>query len=94
MTASLKDIIRWFENGLKIKAAYMIVVCDSFDYEDYPHYVSQSEANDFWTHFDRYDNKNMQWIVEVYDLNRPWAQQSQTQGRVWNVPDKPLPSII
>lgn len=84
MAASLKDIAGWFQDGLDEGAAYMIVVCDGFDHEDYPHYVSVSEAHDFWTHFNYYDGKNMQRIMEVYDLRKPWSKQSQ--GRAWNVP--------
>lgn len=82
---SLKDIAGWFQNGLDAKAAYMIVVCDTFDHEDYPHYVR--EATEFWAHYDHYDGKNMQRIMEVYDLNKPWSRQSQ--GLQMNVPERP-----
>jgi hypothetical protein len=85
MAASLKDIAGWFERGKKASSLYMIVVCDTFDHEDYPVYVDPGE--DFWSVHAEYDGTNMQRIMEVYDLNKPWTQQ--TEGRVWNVPEKP-----
>ncbi len=63
----------------------MIVVCDSFDHEDYPVYVDPGE--DFWDVFAEYSGKNMQRIMEVYDLQKPWTQQ--IDGRVMNTPPKP-----
>lgn len=86
MAASLKDIAGWFQDGLDEGHAYMIVVCDTFDHEDYPHYVHAREAHEFWSHYDYYDGKNMQRIMEVYDLSKPWSQQSQ--GRVMNTPPR------
>lgn len=84
MTASLKDIAGWFQDGLDEGAAYMIVVCDGFDHEDYPAYAA-TEA-DFWSEYDHYDGKNMQRIMEVYDLRKPWSQQST--GRAWHLPPR------
>jgi hypothetical protein len=80
---SLKDIAGWWENGKEQKAAFMIVVCDSFDHEDYPVYTTRE---DFWSKYQHYDGKNMQRIMEVYDYGKSW--QSQTSGRVWNTPPK------
>lgn len=84
MAASLEDIAGWFERGKAQKAAYMIVVCDTFDHEDYPVYAN---ATDFWTKHDAVNGQNMQRIMEVYDLGMPWSQQ--TKGRVMNTPQKP-----
>ncbi len=44
MTISRADIKRWFRNGKKNGATHMIVVCDTFDYEDYPVYVEKGES--------------------------------------------------
>jgi hypothetical protein len=43
MAASRNDIKRWFERGVEQKATHMIVVCDTFDHEDYPVYVKQGD---------------------------------------------------
>ena len=84
MAASLKDIAGWWETGKAEGAAYMIVVCDTFDYDDYPHWVMPTE--DFWKIYDDYDGKSMQRIMEVYDFSKPWA--SQSTGRVYNTPPR------
>ena len=86
--ANLKDIAEWFQRGLNQKAAYLIVVCDTFEHDDYPVYVSSTDA--FYEKYDPLDNKNMQRIMEVYDLKLPWSQQSQ--GRTWNMPPRPEPT--
>ena len=38
-----KEIQRWINTGRKKGAAYIISVCDCFDYEDYPVYVMPNE---------------------------------------------------
>jgi hypothetical protein len=83
MAASLKELAGWFQDGLDRKAAYMIVVCDTFDYEDYPVYT---EGEEFWLKYKVVSGLNMQRIMEVYDLKKPWSQQNS--GRVWNVPKR------
>lgn len=39
MGTSLEDIREWFDVGKKNHATHMIVVCNTYDYEDYPKYV-------------------------------------------------------
>lgn len=73
MAASKADIDRWFERGAVDGATHMIVVCDTFDHEDYPVYVrpgqkSREVAAD-------YDGKNMQRVMEVYNLAQDKAAQ-------------------
>lgn len=84
MAASLQDIAEWFERGKQDGATHLIVVCDTFDHDDYPVYTSEPH---FWQQYDAYNGKNMQRIMEVYDLRKPWSEQ--TKGRVWNVPPRP-----
>jgi hypothetical protein len=38
MAASREDIESWFDRGVTDNRKYMIVKCDTFDYEDYPSY--------------------------------------------------------
>ena len=54
--------------GKKKKATHCIVVCDTYDHEDYPVYVEKGQdprevAKEF-------DGKNMQRIMECYALNQ------------------------
>lgn len=47
----------------------MIVVCDTFDWEDYPrHYVMPTE--DVHKKFASYNGSNMQKVMEVYALQK------------------------
>lgn len=43
MSTTLEDLHRWFREGVRQKATHMIVACDTFDYEDYPIYVSKEQ---------------------------------------------------
>ena len=66
------DIKRWFEHGLEYGHDFMIIVCDTFDYEDYPVYASKDTFHDKYR---EYDGVNMQRIMEVYDLRRDVESQ-------------------
>ncbi len=58
------DISGWFDRGVAQNALYLIVMCDSFSYEDYPVFAhSDKECR-------RACNQpgNMQRVMEVYNL--------------------------
>jgi len=75
-------IIRgWLEEGIKRGATHMIVVCDTFDYEDYPSYVMPGE--DVREEASTYDGKNMQRVMEVYSLSQDIEAQLQ-ERRAFN----------
>lgn len=63
----------WFESGQAMGKDYMIIVCDTFSYEDYPVYAHGN--GDFLEKYSRYNGKNMQRIMEVYDLNMDMETQ-------------------
>lgn len=63
--ATKSDIQGWFERGVKNKDRYLFVVCDSFSHEDYPVYT---KIRNFWEKYDKYDGKDMQRIIEIYNL--------------------------
>lgn len=89
MAANAADIQGWFRAGVKDKRTHMIVVCDTYDHDDYPVYVGKGD--DFYVIYDRYsDGQNMQRIMEVYDLSKSWFDQSK--GRAHNVPPRPTVS--
>ena len=68
MAATREDIERWFSEGVKQGATHMIVVCDTFDYEDYPVYVYPEDS--VREVYDGLDGKNMQQVMEVYSLKK------------------------
>ena len=81
--ATTKDDIRgWFESGMDQGAAYMLVVCDQFDWEDYPVYVMLNE--NLAERAKTYDGQNMQKIMECYDLAIPMEKQLSQKGLVFN----------
>ncbi len=57
----------------------MIIVCDTFDYEDYPVYVTSEQ--DVRKVKEGFDGKNMQKVMEVYKLSMDIEEQlAQTRS--------------
>lgn len=77
-------IAAWFAEGVEQGCSHMIVACDEFDWEDYPIFVK--EPSQFYAEYDRVNGKNMQRIIEVYDLRMPWS--AQVKGKVFNMPER------
>ena len=67
MGTSKEQIRSWLLSAKQIGATHGVVVCDSFEWEDYPIYVTQGESVE--EIYNKYDGKNMQMVMEVYDLN-------------------------
>jgi hypothetical protein len=67
MTTSLENIREWLRRGKSNKdITHLIVVCDTFSYEDYPVYITAKES--VRERFNGYDGKNMQKVMEVYSF--------------------------
>ena len=60
------EIAFWFDQGVKEKKTHLLVVCDTFDHEDYP--VFAESDDDAINKYAEYNGKNMQRVMEVYDL--------------------------
>lgn len=73
MAATKDEISIWFDRGVAQKATHMIVVCDTLDHEDYPCFAN-GDADAIEQH-SYYDGKNMQRVMEVYDLRANKAEQ-------------------
>lgn len=76
---SASTIKSWFERAEQEGADYMVVVCDSYDYTDYPVYCDAEKARKTIA-----KPGDMQRVMEVYDIRLGWDAQSR--GRVWNAP--------
>ncbi|MEK7509369.1 MAG: hypothetical protein AAB605_01500 [Patescibacteria group bacterium] len=73
MAATRSDIARWFKEGQEQGATHMVVVCDTFSYDDYPVYVTPGEnARDKAA---EHDGPEMQKVMEVYSLAKPMEPQ-------------------
>lgn len=67
----ISTISKWFDEGVERGHTHMIVFCDTFDYEDYPKYV---------TGYHNYrmaisSRDGMTKVMEVYDLRGPKEEQ-------------------
>ena len=81
MAATKQDIEEWFKQGVREKATHMIVVCDTFDWDDYPVYVKKGD--DVRTEQAKRNGANMQQVMEVYNLKKPMDKQMK-EGRCFS----------
>jgi hypothetical protein len=82
MAASRLKIREWFQEGKINGATHMIVVCDTYDYEDFPVYVMP--GTDVKGAVEDERKKAMQNVMEVYDLSMSEDEQVDKTGRVFN----------
>ena len=69
-----EEIRSWLESKVGDNdLTHMLVVCDTFDYEDYPVYVSRRE--NVREVFHKYNGPNMQKVMEVYSLRKDIEDQ-------------------
>lgn len=85
------EILRtWFDEGVKKKATHMVVVCDTFDHNDFPVYVMPGQdAREFAKDYN--DEKKMSRVMEVYNLSADREEQLAA-SRTFNYGDSPSPS--
>lgn len=79
--AQQSDLREWLNRGAEQGATHMIVVVDGWDHEDYPVYVMPGE--NVREVADKYNGKEMQRIMEVYDLSKDHELQLSVP-RVFN----------
>lgn len=77
-----QEISQWFDRGVTEGYSHMIVVCDTYDHEDYPVYA-RGDADCLNKHA-HYDGLNMQRVMEVYDIRQ--TKEPQMQGRTMRLP--------
>ena len=78
---SKHEIKQWLDEGIKKKATHCIIVCDTFNYEDYPVYVMPAQSSREIA--EQYNSSAMQKVMEVYDLRKDIFEQLG-QERVFN----------
>lgn len=68
------EIYEWLKDAKKKKATHVLILCDSFDYEDYPVYVFKGQnVRDVIKEKCKADN--MQRLMEVYNLSMDIEKQ-------------------
>lgn len=70
-----QTISKWFDDGVKDGQMFMFVMCDTYDWEDYPRYARTVEDAKFVKLLYPSD---MQKIMEIYDLRIDKQQQLNT----------------
>ena len=67
MTASLSDIKGWLERAKNEGATHLIIAVDTFDFDNYPVYVTEKENVE--KEYERIISSSMQGVDEVYNLS-------------------------
>ena len=67
MAASKGTIRKWLGEGKERGATHVIVMCDTFDHDDYPVFVKTGE--DVRARVEQCRYEPMQTLMEVYDLS-------------------------
>ena len=81
-------ISKWFDRGVADGARHMLVICDTFDHDDYPVFTK----TDFDCLLKCKNPGEMQRVMEVYDLRADKAEQLN-ERRVFRLPatSQPVP---
>ena len=82
MAVGISEIRKWVESGIKTGATHVIIVCDTFDHEDYPVYVKQNESVKDRVSY--YQRASMQEIMEIYNLSMNIESQLN-EYRAWHM---------
>lgn len=76
MAASRSDVDFWITLAKKQKAKYILSVCDTFDWSDYPVYCS--DLKELKKEIKEHNNKNMQRINEVIEISGKKVLENQS----------------
>lgn len=82
MAASKNQIREWVERGAKTGATHVIIVYDSWDYEDYPVYVDKNQL--VHEEVSKRNGRNMLSVMEVYNLSMDIEKQLN-EHRAWHM---------
>jgi len=80
MAATRQEIASWLDELYAGDATHLIVVCDTFGWDDYPVFVSPNE--DVHERIAHYSNASMQRIMEIYSRSHDKnAQLNEKRAR-------------
>lgn len=79
LATTLEMLKSWFKEGQDLGATHMLVICDTFEYEDYPVYVGKGrDPKEVLNNKCKPDN--MQKLMECYALHKGFDEQER-RGR-------------
>lgn len=86
MAASRAEISLWFDTAIERKSTHMIVVCDTFDHEDYPVYcATPKDCRKSMQHYE--SPESMSKVMEVYDMSIDKNTQMR-EPRAYHPPER------
>lgn len=74
---TVEEIRSWLSDGIALKATHMLIVCDRYDYEDFPVYVRKGE--DVNAIVAQHDGPNMTKVHCTFDYNLSLEYQLREQ---------------
>jgi len=87
MATTPKMLSNWFDRGVENNQKWMVIICDTFDYEDFPVYFGESQVDDCKKRIrEAQHGDNMQQLMEIYDLTASKDLQLVAGTRVMNGP--------
>jgi len=66
MAASREDVDRWIKTAIAGKCEFIISVCDTFEYDDYPVYCE--DLDELVRRYPEFNGKNMQKVNEIIQI--------------------------
>jgi hypothetical protein len=73
MPTTREDIQRWLQEAKTTGASHLLVVCDTYDWSDYPVRVMPGE--DVHKRAAENNGPNMTKLMEVYKVSMDWESQ-------------------
>ena len=70
-----EELSDWFDEGMKKGATHMLIVCDTFAYDDYPKYVMPGEDPRALHQEYAVGKHSMQKVLEIYALHLDKTKQ-------------------
>ncbi len=67
MAATRDDVNRWIDTAKSKGCKFIISVCDTFDWDDFPVYIK--DLNELILRVDNYDGVDMKKINEIIRIN-------------------------
>jgi hypothetical protein len=79
---SQSDIRSWFKRGVEDGYEFMLIVCDTYDYGDFPVYTDKETFDERYAMHS--NPKHMSKIMEVYNLKMDMESQL-AEHRAFNI---------
>lgn len=84
MSVATREMIRhWLNMGKNQGSTHVIIVCDTWDYEDFPVFVSKGE--NIQERVSNYRPENMEKVMEVYNLSMDLEKQLNSNKKAYNL---------